>query len=146
MPYMSCRSSSNEIHAAILDRRGEMPAQILGRRDLEADRFRRTSSRSTCKITSVHDHALGRVEAHGVGELRCECMRGRARTAADIKEGVELAAGGKVVVDDSSVQVGVVAGTELGVVRTLGLGEGAEGLLGGDGDCWGWIRHGDGSW
>jgi hypothetical protein len=51
----------------------------------------------------VVDHALGRVEADGVGEVRCERAGSGARTAADIKEGVELAAGGSMVVDNGFI-------------------------------------------
>jgi hypothetical protein len=81
-----------------------------------------------------------------MGEVRCERTGSGARTAADIKEGVELAAGGSMVVYDGFIQVRVVASAILGVIRALVLGVGAERLFGRDGDKSGRrIRHGDGS-
>ena len=81
-----------------------------------------------------------------MGEVRCERAGSGARTAANIEEGVELAAGGSMVVDDGFIQVRVVAGAILGVIRALVLGEGAERLFGRDGDkSWSRIRHDDGS-
>lgn len=92
------------------------------------------------------NHSLGRVEANGVGEVRCKSSGSWAWTATNIEEGVELAASGSMMVDDDFVEVGVVAAAILGIVCALFLGIGAEGLLGRDGDkIWSRLRHGDGS-
>ena len=81
-----------------------------------------------------------------MGEVWCERPDSGARTAANIEEGVELAAGGSMVVDDGFIQVRVVVGAILGAIRTLALGVGAKRLFGRDGDkSWSRIRHGDGS-
>jgi len=57
-----------------------------------------------------------------VGEVRCERAGSGARTAANIEEGVELVADGSMVVDNGFIQVRVVVGAILGVIRALVLG------------------------
>ena len=64
-----------------------------------------------------------------MSEARCELADGGARTAADIEDGGELAAGGGVVIDDGSVQVRVVTAAVLRVSCALFMGVGAEGLF-----------------
>jgi hypothetical protein len=73
-------------------------------------------------------------------------MSSSARTAANIKDGVKLAAGGSMVVDDGFIQVKVIAATMLSVIRALVLGEGFERLLSqGRDKLMIRIRHDDGS-
>jgi hypothetical protein len=68
-----------------------------------------------------------------VSEVRCERAGSGTRTAADIEEDVKLVAGGSIVIDDGFIQVRVIAGAILGVIRALVQGVGAERLFGRDG-------------
>jgi hypothetical protein len=117
----------DEIDAGILDRRREVLSKFFSRGDLEADGF--GSGRDVAQGASGSDHASGRVEANGVSEVRSEPVGGGAGTAADIEEGVELAAGGCVVVDDGLIHARVLVAADLGVSFALFLVVGAERLF-----------------
>lgn len=114
----------DEIDAGILDRRREVLSKFFSRGDLEADGF--GSGRDAAQGASGSDHAFGRVEANGVSEVQSEPVGGGAGTAADIEEGVELAAGGCVVVGDGLIHARVVGAADLGVSFALFLVVGAE--------------------
>lgn len=64
--------------------------------------------------------------------MRRQDARCGSWAAADINQGIEPAAGGNVVVDDSLVQVGVVVRAGFGVRGALFRCVGIEGLLGGE--------------
>jgi hypothetical protein len=115
----------DEIDAGILDRRRDVLSKFFSRRDLEADGF--GNGRDVAQGASSSDHAFGRVE--GVSKVRSEPVGGGAGTAADIEEGVELAAGGCVVVDDGLIHARVVAAADLGVSFALFLVVGSERLF-----------------
>jgi len=119
--------SSNEVDAGILDRWREVLSKFFSRGDLKADWF--GSGRDAAQGASGSDHALGRVEANGVSEVRSKPVGGGAGAAADIEEGVELATGGCVVVDDGLIHARVVVAANLGVSFTLFLVVGAERLF-----------------
>jgi hypothetical protein len=103
--------SGDKVDAGILDRWREVLSKFFSRGDLEADGF--GSGRDVAQGASGSDHALGRVEANGVSEVRSKPVGGGAGAAADIEEGVELATGGCVVVDDGLIHARVVVATDL---------------------------------
>ena len=117
----------DEVDAGILDGRREVPSEVFGCGDLEADGF--GSGRDIAQGASGSDHAFGRIEADGVSEVRGEPASGGAGTAANIEEGVELAPGGGVVAYDGLIQARVVLAADLGVSFALFLVVGAERLL-----------------
>lgn len=121
------RGGSDEVDAGVRDGRRELGAEIFGRGDLEADGF--GGGRDTAKGPGGADHPFRGVKTDGMSEVRCELADGGAWTAADIEDGGELAAGGRVVVEDGLVQVRMVAAAVLGVCCALFVGVGAEGLF-----------------
>ena len=72
-----------------------------------------------------------------MSEVRSERVGRSSGTAADIEEGVELAAGGYVVVDDGLIHGRVVVAADLGVSFALFLVVRAERLF-----RWEWSRSG----
>lgn len=129
----------DEVDTTVLDGRSDIGAQLFGRRYVEADIVVVGGlGGGGCEGASSSDHALGRVEADGVREVWCQCACRVSRAAANVQEGIEMATGRGMVVEDGLVDVGVVVAPGLGVLLTLTGVVGAECFLLG---CWLWRRR-----
>ncbi len=119
----------DEVDTTVLDRWSDIGAQLFGRRYIEADVVVGPGGGGGCERASSSDHALGRVETDGLREVWCQCPCCVSRAAANVQEGMEMAAGRDMVVEDGLVDFWVVVAPDLGVLLTLTGVIGAECLL-----------------
>jgi hypothetical protein len=82
------------------------------------------------------DHAFGWIDTYYMDKLWGKFASSGAGAATDIEKSIELAASGRMVINNGFVQARMIAGAVLGVFYALILGVGAKCLF---------ARHGKGS-
>lgn len=101
---VGCCSSAEQVDTAVGDD-GRRPSltrtEVFGGRKLEADPgLTRLCGRRAEGRPRYAEHTLRWVKTDGISKMGCQASDGFAGPAADIHDGVELSAGGGVMVDD----------------------------------------------